>query len=979
MEDKNMNKLVKSSTMLLLAFSMVGCTTNNTSSIEKSELNSSNYVQMFNSPQMKDKPLTRWWIPGSKMDKKEIREEIKSMVKAGLGGAEIVPVSLSGGDGDGNIDWGSKNWKKITKYILEIAKEYDFTIDFTMSPAWPLALPTIKDVNNKDQGAQMELDGAWIDGITKVTPFKGKLPQSKEAQKDIKNVKGKTKLIGVTVAKYIDKENKVLSYDSAQTVDITKLKKDKDGNYELSYTPSDDGEYVLYAWYQHPSGNQKYGNNQVDHYSKSGTQMIIDYWQNNLIPYYGDAWESCRSLFIDSLEFETHLDWTYGLDKTFKKSYDYDIIPYLAAVYDSSDEDTAIGNYMGDPVSTFTFDKNTNQIQNDYKENLTQIYINNHIKPLEKFCKENNVTLRYQTSYGKNLEVAQTAMYPDIPETESLYGNDYLDFYRLQSGAVHATDKSIYSMETSAEWTETWNDKKENGEYGTRGNGESNSGNYEQTFQDHLWHDQRAYATGVNQIVMHGYPYSGIYKGKALKGTQWPGFTGFESYKWSNSWGERQPNWKYASNYLDYLSRIQMTLRQGTPKVDVAVYHHSYYETIDFWGPDKIFKTESLEQNGYSYDFLSPATINLDNMKVKDGILDKDGSGYKALVFDNQSDISYETANKILEFAKKGLKIIFVGEIPNNNVFSDDKDINSIMEKIIKQENVVCVDSVDDVVNALKEKNIVADANYNNQTLLSNHHKTKNNDYYFIYNYGGTNNYREVENVQNVKTEITLKGEGKPYLADAWTGKITPIVNYKKDKDTITVDVDIAANDSNIIILSKDNITKNNSEKDNSISEEIKIDHWNLNIESWTKGKTVLDTNKEKIDVGQLDKLVTWNQIEGLENVSGIGEYTAVFKTNDEYEKGQKAYIHLGRIKDAYGLMINDKKVIVDQVSGIADISNYLKKGENKIKVTVATSLLNAVLEENKNILNDDGRVLDDRHPSAYGLEGEIVINSKNN
>ena len=145
--------------------------------------------------------------------------------------------------------------------------------------------------------------------------------------------------------------------------------------------------------------------------------MIIDYWQNNLIPYYGDAWESCRSLFIDSLEFETHLDWTYGLDKTFKKSYDYDIIPYLAAVYDSSDEDTAIGNYMGDPVSTFTLIKIQIKYKMIIKKILTQMYINNHIKPLEKFCKENNVTLRYQTSYGKNLEVAQTAMYPDIPET----------------------------------------------------------------------------------------------------------------------------------------------------------------------------------------------------------------------------------------------------------------------------------------------------------------------------------------------------------------------------------------------------------------------------------------------------------------------------------------------------------------------------------------------------------------------------------
>ena len=38
--------------------------------------------------------------------------------------------------------------------------------------------------------------------------------------------------------------------------------------------------------------------------------------------------------------------------------------------------------------------------------------------------------------------------------------------------------------------------------------------------------------------------------------------------------------------------------------------------------------------------------------------------------------------------------------------------------------------------------------------------------------------------------------------------------------------------------------------------------------------------------------------------------------------------------------MINDKKVIVDQVSGIADISNYLKKGENKIKVNCSNIII---------------------------------------
>lgn len=972
-----MKKLLKSIAILLLTVSLLGCELNKPSNSLANKLGADEFVERFSSPKMEDKALTRWWVPGAKMDKDEIKAEIESMVKAGLGGAEIVPVSLSGGDGEGEIDWGSKEWKEITKYILETASKYDFTIDFTMTPAWPLALPTITDVNDENQGAQMELDGAWVDGITKENPFKGELPISEETKEDIKKVAGKSKLIGVTIAKYIDKEKKILAYDSAKKLDISKLKVNQNGTYKISYAPEDDGEYVLYAWYQHPSGNQKYENNQVDHYSKAGTQMIIDYWENELIPYYGKAWENCRSLFIDSLEFETHLDWTYGLEKEFSDSYDYDIIPYLAAIYDSSDESTSIGNYMGDPEATFSFDINTEQVQNDFKENLTQLYINNHIKPLEEFCKDNGVTLRYQTSYGKNLEVAQTSMYPDIPETESLYGNDYLDFYRLQSGGVHATDKPIYSMETAAEWTETWNDKKENGEYGTRGNGESNSGNYEQTFQDHLWHDQRAFATGVNQIVMHGYPYSGVYNGEALEGTQWPGFTGFESHKWSNSWGERQPNWAYASTYLDYLSRLQLTLRQGTPQVDVAVYHHSYYETIDFWGPDKIFKTESLEQNGYSYDFLSPATFKLDNMTVKDGILDSDGTCYRALIFDNESDLSYETANKLLEYAKNGLTIIFVGQTPSEKTFGEDQEIKTVMKDVLKQKSVIQVDNIDDVVNVLKTENVTPSASYDNQTLLTAHRNVDIGDYYYIYNYGGVNNYQEISDSENVQTEVTLSGEGTPYFADAWTGQITPITDYKKGDGTITVNVNIAANDSNIIILSNEDFGSKNINESTANFEDIKISDWNLTVESWTKGDNVLATKKTKIDIGKLDRLVTWDQIKGLENVSGIGEYRATFEIGDNYKLGQKAYIHTGKIKDAFNVTINGKDIVINQVSGVSEISEFLVEGTNEIKITVATSMLNAVLHENKDILNEGGRVLDDRHNSSYGLCEDVIISAK--
>lgn len=68
----------------------------------------------------------------------------------------------------------------------------------------------------------------------------------------------------------------------------------------------------------------------------------------------------------------------------------------------------------------------------------------------------------------------------------------------------------------------------------------------------------------------------------------------------------------------------------------------------------------------------------------------------------------------------------------------------------------------------------------------------------------------------------------------------------------------------------------------------------------------------------------------------------------------------MGHVKDAYGVKINGADFMVDQASGDASISALVKPGENKIEVTVASSLLNAFLKSNKGILNDDGRVLDD-------------------
>lgn len=60
--------------------------------------------------------------------------------------------------------------------------------------------------------------------------------------------------------------------------------------------------------------------------------------------------------------------------------------------------------------------------------------------------------------------------------------------------------------------------------------------------------------------------------------------------------------------------------------------------------------------------------------------------------------LSYEIANKFLEYAKNGLTIIFVGQIPSEKTFSEDQDINTVMKDVLKQKSVIQVDNIDDVV-----------------------------------------------------------------------------------------------------------------------------------------------------------------------------------------------------------------------------------------------------------------------------------------
>ncbi len=81
---------------------------------------------------------------------------------------------------------------------------------------------------------------------------------------------------------------------------------------------------------------------------------------------------------------------------------------------------------------------------------------------------------------------------------------------------------------------------------------------------------------------------------------------------------------------------------------------------------------------------------------------------------------------------------------------------------------------------------------------------------------------------------------------------------------------------------------------------------WNLTVTSWEPGEKALlakddpnydarDINKRELDSIALDELKPWNEIEGLQDISGQGFYTNTFIVDGNFDG---AYLDLGESYD---------------------------------------------------------------------------------
>ncbi|MDO4272026.1 MAG: glycosyl hydrolase [Eubacteriales bacterium] len=1024
-------------------------------------------------------PETRWWLPEGLTTQETLKESIDELYDYGVGAVEFVTLDIDALSSDEELNaryaWGSDEWNADSQFIIEYCTEKGMGVSLTSGTNWGNANLPVEAYEGyiEDTGEKYTMYGADSEAAQQVVGY-STVELDQAGTYTLENpidTDHKLRLVASMLVKVND-DNSIstnniqnITEEIKQTTDLGDGALTGTGESVWTYDyegPADSGKYQLYSVWQYgnwgtlsPSVSTNYV---INYMSKEGMNLLKKYWDENIfteelrevIKENGDV-----SFYMDSLEGVSGTGWCEDFLEEFQKSRGYDLLPYLTII--GTKTSNSAGGPPGavvEPAYSALLDEEgndiTSKVNDDMRQVRTELYMNNCLQELTDWAHSFGMKLRAENSYGvSSFEISEPVKALDWVETESLEFVSDPDGYRLQAGAAHVYDK-VYSSETGA----------------------NNYANYRDNSLDYRNIFYTQFASTIARTVFHG--YSSAYGPEG--DVDWPGFEGMHS-NISMRVNKRQPNSvDYSENLMPHLTRLQTALRQGVAQIDVAILRSDYNAYNDYFvatepsafgdggndyavndlrtGKSLYWQGLNLQQAGYTYDYWSPVILTDEDahLTCKDGVLYgvNDSAAYQAVVI-YQESFPYASTDKLEELAKQGLPIIFVDNskefskdagdfkeyktAASKSLFMDasDAQVAEFMEDLITSyDNVVRVETEDDVLGILEGMNIYPRAAYgeSNQKLLTTLRKDDDASYLYVYNYqyDGTEDYAD-NNGESYETTISIDGIYTPYEVNTWNGETKTLAEYSYQDGRTIISVNLTGGDVSLYALDpaegeklhatetggiqeavydeNGNVQLRVSETGNvsaafsdgtelntnvEAPEDIELNSWNLTVESWTKGERDVRTEtkegtdytstevtylteKTNLDTVTISDLVPWSKIEGIgDGVSGVGYYTTSFELPENWTTADNAaYFSVDSFEGGTAqLLINGENAYIDMENGKADITPYVKAGENTVEVRVTTSLWNALITEGLT----GAYVLEDAQPvnSDYGMTGTAKI-----
>lgn len=909
------------------------------------------FARAFADPAREVQAKFRWWWPHGMVDAAELRREIDAIADAGFGGVEIADVHHSVHE---EIDperfgWGTPAWVAALETALKAANRRGVVVDVTIGPSWPAAVPS---VTPDDVGAVKEL----AHGVTVVPggqTYSGPAPRAvAEAAEGVK----RQELFAVQAARVSagsSPDDRRPRLDADSVVDV-----ETDGE-TVTWTAPEDGTWLLISYWLRGSGQRPERGPHttpvsyvVDHFSREGTSAVVDFWEKHILT------PSIRRLlrasggamFEDSIEMETEATlWTPGLPEEFEARLGYSLRPYLPVVV----------TYDEDPV--FEFDSGvSSRVRDDVNELLSQLYLDNHLRPLQEWLHGLGMKLRIQP-YGLQTDAVAKAAVVDIAEGETL-GFKNLDDFRSLAGGRDMGGKTILSSEAAAVY----------------------GGSYSVTWKRAARTITREYAAGVNQAVLHGFSYADA------PGAQWPGFAAFTPYDggvgYSESWGPRQPTWRHAGDVAGYLARTQLVLQTGVARCDVAFLRQKGYAGSGFGAA---WFSATGVTHGWTHEFLSPRLLELPSATVSGGRLAPGGPGFKLLVFEGDAfsgranTMPLSAARKLLEFAKAGLPILVVGpwtepSVPGVPLPGENDKLAEVFRRLLAQPSVHRVDDRPQIPDGIAALGLRPDVRYAEPSPLLHARRLdgKTGLYYFV-------NSSDNEDVDHDVWLPRTSPAAVPHVLDAWTGEVRKLAVYAVEGDEVRVRITLRPGESTMVAVAHPSrlpgaggpgrhvvateaaetfwssrelrvrdtragtysVTLSNGRRRQVDLPDVPaartLSAWTLRMSDWRPGASATET-EEVLHERELSELLPWSRIPGLEDASGVGRYRTTVELPKAWTGGHGAYLDLGAVTDTARVWVNGKATEpVNLFRPVVDVGGYLRSGRNVIEVEVAGTLIN--------------------------------------
>lgn len=852
------------------------------------------------------RPEVRWWLAEGLNTDATLRKNVEEIAASGFGAFEFLAMPERSAPDD-VYGWGSQEWTADSRLLIAEATRKGLGFSITSGTHWATAnLPDSfswggSRFDSDNQAASKELDyatvslpvGGTFDAALPHPVIKPRFEKAKEyilqgvvAAKILKSRRGAGQAFSEGTGTGV--------LDLKSVKDISGKVIQKDGVDYLRWKAPDNGQYAIFVYWMHgtgqtasPSVSTNYAVNYLDGY---GIQAMTNYWDNIVLT---DELKSLirangrGEMYMDSLELTTAgaggTLWGYHFKDEFRKRRGYDITAYLPFI---TMDRTRVESQGLKPMDYSVEDNGdrvtVEKVRNDFYQTLTDLYLDNALKPLQAWLHGHNMKLRAEPSYGTVMEISRPAKYIDDIETESFAQNADIDLYRGMLGSANMYGR-VFSSETGAVRNRNYY--------------------YNMDYWTQLAYMQ--FVAGVNRTVLHGY--------SAVEGSEgdtfWPGHEGMYT-RFSERFNSRQPASAQYPDWTRMIARVQKVLRDGRPQRDIAILRtdnffinygvpaHYYPSENSYAMHDQSYfwRDQGLQQAGYTYDYFSSQLLeDVENVKWTKTALQPGGPAYKAIIL-YQSSLELSSALKLLEIARSGLPILFVNnteEVISHGaplvehrtaaarsrfLGDSDSDLAGVVSKIKALPNVREVASEPEAKATLEAMGVmprVAFGRPNDKILtisrLDDRHKTS---FTFAYSYKA-----EVDEDDAPYTvSLAIEGKGKPYLINDWTGEVTEVGAYTFESGRTNVSFTMKPGEARLIALDladdgnglhavsttaddvcvdKGVVVIRATESgryqtalsdgrsvvtDIAVPEAIPLPRWNIAIEDWNAGEKVVNT-----------------------------------------------------------------------------------------------------------------------------------------